>query len=66
VLRSESVKNRRKISMASTLCKPRMDEGRRLWASWGEAQGVIGEKATTLEGPALVEGPASAAGGGGE
>jgi hypothetical protein len=41
-----------------------MDEGRRLWASWGGAQGVIGEKATTLEGPALVEGPASAAGGG--
>jgi hypothetical protein len=53
--------------MASTPCKPRMDEGRRLWASWGGgAQGVIGEKATTLEGPALVEGPASAAGGGGE
>jgi hypothetical protein len=50
--------------MASTPCKPRMDEGRRLWAVWGGAQGVIGEKATTLEDPALVESTASAVGGG--
>jgi hypothetical protein len=50
--------------MASTPCKPHMDEGTRLWTVWGGAQVVIGEKATTLEDPALVEGPASAVGGG--